>query len=524
MTAPLLRLEGLTKRFPGVVANADVAFDVGRGEIHALLGENGAGKSTLVKMIYGILQPDAGSMSFDGEPYQPASPAAARARGIGIVFQHFSLFEALTVADNIALGLPAADAGRGLPARIVEVSAAYGLKLDPARLVGTLSVGERQRVEIVRCLLQSPRLIIMDEPTSVLTPQEVEVLFATLRRLAAEGCSILYISHKLEEIRSLCSRATVLRGGRVVGACDPRRETARGLAEMMIGTALRPPSRPAVQPGAVRLEVDALTIASEEHFGVDLAEVSFDVRAGEILGLAGVAGNGQIELMEALTGERLAPSPAVITIDGAPVGHLGPAERRNLGMAFVPEERLGHAAVPDMSLVDNTLLAAASAPGLIARGLIDPAAAAKFAEEIVAAFDVRTAGVDHAARSLSGGNLQKFVVGREIMRTPSVLIVAQPTWGVDAGRQRSHPSRVARARPARLRHSRHLAGPRRAVRVEHAHRRDRARAPVAAGADRGGDDRGYRPRHGRRTADEAEGSRPCLGSSRAARHRGQWST
>jgi simple sugar transport system ATP-binding protein len=447
MTAPLLRLEGLTKRFPGVVANADVAYDVGQGEIHALLGENGAGKSTLVKMIYGILQPDAGSMSFDGEPYQPASPAAARARGIGIVFQHFSLFEALTVADNIALGLPAADAGRGLPARIVEVSAAYGLKLDPARLVGTLSVGERQRVEIVRCLLQSPRLIIMDEPTSVLTPQEVEVLFATLRRLAAEGCSILYISHKLEEIRSLCSRATVLRGGRVVGACDPRRETARGLAEMMIGTALRPPSRPAVQPGAVRLEVDALTIASEEHFGVDLAEVSFDVRAGEILGLAGVAGNGQIELMEVLTGERLAPSPAVITIDGAPVGHLGPAERRNLGMAFVPEERLGHAAVPDMSLADNTLLAAASTPGLIARGLIYPAAAAKFAMDIVAAFDVRTAGVGHAARSLSGGNLQKFVVGREIMRTPSVLIVSQPTWGVDAGASEAiHRALLERAR------------------------------------------------------------------------------
>ncbi len=245
MTAPLLRLDGLTKRFPGVIANADVSFEIGRGEVHALLGENGAGKSTLVKMVYGILQPDEGSMLFDGTAYAPTSPAAARARGIGIVFQHFSLFEALTVAENIALGLPAKEAGRELSERIVKVSASYGLKLEPARLVGTLSVGERQRVEIVRCLLQSPRLLIMDEPTSVLTPQEVDMLFSVLRRLSFEGCSILYISHKLEEIRSLCSRATVLRGGRVVAACDPRKESARGLAEMMIGTTMQS----AVAPG-----------------------------------------------------------------------------------------------------------------------------------------------------------------------------------------------------------------------------------------------------------------------------------
>ena len=433
MTAPLLRLDGLTKRFPGVVANADVSFEVGRGEIHALLGENGAGKSTLVKMIYGILRPDDGSMTFEGSAYAPTSPADARAHGIGIVFQHFSLFEALTVAENVALGLPAKEAGRDLAERIVTISTSYGLKLDPRRLVGTLSVGERQRVEIVRCLLQSPRLLIMDEPTSVLTPQEVDMLFAVLRRLSFEGCSILYISHKLEEIRGLCTRATVLRGGKVVAACDPRKESARGLAEMMIGTSLQPATRIATKPGSVRLEVDALSLASQEHFGIDLDDISFDVAGGEILGLAGVAGNGQTELMEALIGERRAATPETITIDGASVGHLGQVERRRHGMAFVPEERLGHAAVPDLSLIDNTLLVTASAPGLVSRGMIDHAAARRFAEEIVAAFDVRTAGVGHTARSLSGGNLQKFVVGREILHAPAVLVVAQPTWGVDAG-------------------------------------------------------------------------------------------
>ncbi len=433
MSRPLLRLAGLTKLFPGVVANADVSLEVARGEIHALLGENGAGKSTLVKMIYGILKPDDGRMTFDGQPFQPASPAEARARGIGIVFQHFSLFEALTVAENIALGLPASEAGRDLAERIVKVSASYGLKLDPARLVGTLSVGERQRVEIVRCLLQRPSLLIMDEPTSVLTPQEVDMLFTVLRRLSFEGCSILYISHKLEEIRSLCSRATVLRGGKVVATCDPRQESARGLAEMMIGTTFQAASRPGIKPGAVRLEVDALSLVSQEHFGVDLDDISFDVCAGEIFGIAGVAGNGQFELMEALIGERAAAKPGAITIDGVPIGQAGPIARRRLGMAFVPEERLGHGAVPDLSLTDNTLLAAAGSAGLVSRGMIDRRAIARLAERIVSAFDVRTAGVAHAARSLSGGNLQKFVVGREILRDPKVLIVAQPTWGVDAG-------------------------------------------------------------------------------------------
>lgn len=434
MTAPaLLDVAHITKTFPGVVANDDVSFAVGRGEIHALLGENGAGKSTMVKMIYGVMRPDSGDMHLDGRPYAPARPSDARARGIGMVFQHFTLFEALTVAENVALGMDAKMAGRNLGERILAVAQTYGFPMNPDRMVGTLSVGERQRIEIVRCLLQTPRLIIMDEPTSVLTPQEVETLFATLARIKGEGCSILYISHKLEEIREICDRATVLRGGRVVASCDPRRETARSLAEMMIGAVLKPPTRHQRPEGAVRLQVSGLTLPSDHPFGVDLKDVTLSLRAGEILGIAGVAGNGQIELMEALIGERQAERAGAIIMDGKPAGKLAPGERRRLGMAFVPEERLGHAAVPGLSLSENTLLSAATSKQLVKGGFIDAQAAAIFAAEVVSKFNVKTAGVSHAARSLSGGNLQKFVVGREVLQSPAVLIASQPTWGVDAG-------------------------------------------------------------------------------------------
>jgi general nucleoside transport system ATP-binding protein len=433
MSGPLLQLQGIAKRFPGVLANDDVSLAVATGEIHALLGENGAGKSTLVKIVYGVLRPDAGTMHLNGEPYAPARPSEARAKGIGMVFQHFSLFEGLTVAENIALGLGARAARKGLGERIAGVSAAYGLRLDPGRLVGTLSVGERQRVEVVRCLLQDPRLIVMDEPTSVLTPQEVEVLFATLRRLRSGGCSILYISHKLEEIRALCDRATILRGGMVVASCEPRQESTRSLAEAMIGTTLTPPRREGNGAGAVRLKVNGLTLASDAQFGVDLKDVGLEVRAGEILGIAGVAGNGQTELMQALIGERPAGSRGAIAIDGIPVGHDGPSARRALGMCFVPEERLGHASVADMSLWENAALTATPRMGLSRLGFLGVGKAREFAGKVVADFDVRTAGVDSAARSLSGGNLQKFVIGREMLQAPSVLIAAQPTWGVDAG-------------------------------------------------------------------------------------------
>jgi len=429
-----LELRGITKRFPGVVANFDVGFAVAPGEIHALLGENGAGKSTLVKIIYGVLHADEGQMLWDGKAVRVADPKAARALGIGMVFQHFSLFEAMTVLENVALGVDGVTDMRALAARVREVSHVYGLPLDPEREVHTLSVGERQRIEIVRCLLQNPRLLIMDEPTSVLTPQEVDRLFETLRLLAAEGCSILYISHKLHEIKALCDRATVLRGGKVVGECDPKAETAKSMAQLMIGAELRTlVRREGAQSGEPRLTVHGLDLPSEEPHGIDLKRITFEVRAGEIFGVAGVAGNGQNELLLALSGERTIEPAATIRIDGAAAGHLGPSKRRCLGLCSVPEERNGHAAVPEMSLLDNGVLSGRQRQGLLAGGFIRPGKARAFASRIVKEFDVRTPGVDTLARSLSGGNLQKFVVGREVLQDPGVLVVSQPTWGVDAG-------------------------------------------------------------------------------------------
>jgi general nucleoside transport system ATP-binding protein len=427
----LLRVEGVTKAYPGVVANSDVSFAISPGEIHALLGENGAGKSTLVKMIYGLVRPDTGRMLLNGAPYHPAEPRAARAAGVAMVFQHFSLFEALNVAENVALGMENPPPMKELASRIRKVSEDYGLPLDPARMVGDLSAGERQRVEIIRCLLQDLKLLIMDEPTSVLTPQEVEILFKTLRQLSSEGTAILYISHKLEEIRALCDEATILRRGRVVATCTPRERTAREMAELMVGAVLTPPARAGGDKGAIALEVRGLSVPSPIPFGTSLKDVSFAVRRGEVLGIAGVAGNGQDELLLALSGEVRAAQDAV-QIDGAGCGDLGPNERRRLGLVSAPEERLGHAAAPDMSLVENALLSGAIRKGLTRNGFIDWGATEAFAATIVKEFDVRTPGTHVAARALSGGNLQKFVVGRELSQTPSVIVINQPTWGVDA--------------------------------------------------------------------------------------------
>lgn len=427
----LLAIRGLTKTYPGVVANKDVDLTIAPGEIHALLGENGAGKSTLVKAIYGLIRPDEGTMEWQGAPYAPAAPAQARATGVAMVFQHFSLFDAMDVAENVALGMDDPPPLRDLAPRIREVSTAYGLPLEPGRLTGDLSAGERQRVEIIRCLLQDPKLLIMDEPTSVLTPQEVEILFRTLRQLRSEGRSILYISHKLEEIRALCDTATVLRRGKVVGTADPRRSSARELAELMVGETLHRLERPPAPPGEELLRVEKLSMPPGGAFSAPLRDVSFTVHAGEILGIGGVAGNGQDELLAALSGE-MRSAPRAVTVQGEPVGRLGPTARRALGLLCAPEERLGHAAAPDMSLTENALLTGAWREKLVSNGIIGWGRTRAFAEKVIERFDVRTPGPHVAARALSGGNLQKFVIGREILQRPTVLVVNQPTWGVDA--------------------------------------------------------------------------------------------
>ena len=427
----LLSVDGVTKAYPGVVANDSVSFRVAPGEVHALLGENGAGKSTLVKMIYGLVRPDSGRMTWKNAPYEPATPHAARQTGVAMVFQHFSLFEALNVAENVALGMEHPPKMSELSARIRDVSENYGLPLDPERLVGDLSAGERQRVEIIRCLLQDPKLLIMDEPTSVLTPQEVDILFETLRKLSAEGTAILYISHKLEEIRSLCDSATILRLGKVVGTCNPRESTARELAEMMVGQTLHTPNREPAELGETVVELTNLSVKSANPFGTSLKDVSFAVSAGEILGVGGVAGNGQDELLAALSGEAIAASDAV-KLNGNPIGHLTPNKRRALGLLSAPEERLGHAAAPDMSLTENAALTGTIRENLAKNGFVNWKSAQDFAERIIRDFDVRTPGPANAARSLSGGNLQKFVIGREVLQRPVALVVNQPTWGVDA--------------------------------------------------------------------------------------------
>jgi simple sugar transport system ATP-binding protein len=431
---PRLALSRISKSFPGVKANEDISLSVRPGEIHALLGENGAGKSTLVKIIYGVQQADEGSIAWNGETVSIPSPKAARRLGIGMVFQHFSLFDAMTVIENIALGLDEAVDRDVLKARVAAILDSYSLPLDPEREVHTLSVGERQRIEIVRCLLQKPKLLIMDEPTSVLTPQEVDRLFETLRQIASEGCAILYISHKLHEIKALCEAATILRGGKVVATCDPRVESTKRMAELMIGAELRQIEHGASGgAGAVRLSVVGLTLPGEPPFGTDLEAVTFEARAGEILGIAGVAGNGQSELLTALSGERPATRPDMILLDGRPIGTMTAGPRRALGLACVPEERNGHAAVPDFSLADNAVLTARHRLPLTPLGIISMGDVKRFADGVIKRFDVRTTGTAALARSLSGGNLQKFIMGREIGQTPSVLVVCQPTWGVDAG-------------------------------------------------------------------------------------------
>jgi simple sugar transport system ATP-binding protein len=429
-----LELVNITKQYPGCLANDNISITLMPGEIHALLGENGAGKSTLVKTIYGVVAPDKGDIIWDGKEVSIKSPSVARDLGIGMVFQHFSLFETLTVSQNIELCLSKAQLSKigDLAGRITQLSKEYGLNVKPSRYVHSLSIGERQRVEIMRCLVQSVKLLILDEPTSVLTPQEVAGLFDVLRTLSKEGCSILFISHKLHEVTEVCHKATILRAGKVVDTCVPNEETPASIAKMMVGDLAEQDAGYAKKEGKEDLlSVNNLSLPSKQPFGTALKNINFELKSGEILGIAGVAGNGQDELMAIISGEDNRNVKRALSLCEQDIGHLHAGERRKLGMAYVPEERLGRGAVPDMSLTENTLLT--HSEGFIKNGLVEWQSIKAYTTALIAKYKIKCHGEFSEAKSLSGGNLQKFIMGREIGQKPKVLICAHPTWGVDVG-------------------------------------------------------------------------------------------
>lgn len=427
-----VRVSGITKYFGALLANALIDLVLRPGEIHALLGENGAGKSTLVKMLYGLLSPDSGEIRINGEVVTLASPQEARARGIGMVFQHFSLFDDFTALENIAIPLAGEVSGRDLREKVRAKAEHFGLAIDLDRPVYTLSAGERQRIEILRALMQDPKLLILDEPTSVLTPSESESLFKTLDVLAAEGTSILFISHKLEEVRRLCSVATVLRAGRVVAEADPRKTSARELAALMVGEGVADlRTVPGHGFGAPVLVCDSLDVEPDTIHGIRLSGVNLTVRAGEIVAIAGVAGNGQSELYSAISGEGGTITAGSVTIAGKTVTHADINARRRAGAAFVPEARLGQATLPQGTLSDNIVLswhATEDIGGLF----VDRGRLGEVSAGIIKAYDVRTPSTDPLAAQLSGGNLQKYIVGREVTRNPGLIVIDQPSWGVDA--------------------------------------------------------------------------------------------
>ncbi len=429
---PRLELLNISKSYNSLKANDSINLKVQAGQIHAILGENGAGKSTLMKIIYGAAKADTGQILWNGKEVVIDSPAAARKLGIGMVYQHFSLFETLTVAENILLGLDEKIDIKALHEKIIQVSEQYGLTVDPRREVHSLSVGERQRVEIIRCLLQNPSLLILDEPTSVLTPQAVKQLFKTLKLLASQGVSILYISHKLHEIKALCDVATILRNGKVTGYVLPSENSASDLARLMIGRELPSYQHKAYSGVAEKnFEISHISYVSDDPFGVNLDNINLNIYSGEIMGIAGISGNGQAELLALLSGENQTKQGHII-LNGQDISKNTAGERRDLGLGFVPEERLGRGAVPNMTLSQNALLTAFR-QGLTKFGLINFEKTKAFAAQCIEKFGVKAAGPHAEARSLSGGNLQKFIVGREILQQPKVLIISQPTWGVDVG-------------------------------------------------------------------------------------------
>jgi len=435
--APALEMRGITKRYPGVLANDNISLDVKPGEIHALLGENGAGKTTLMNILYGLARPDDGAILLDGEEVRIAGPSDAIARGISMVHQHFMLVPVLTVAENILLGdetmanpifLDRKEANE----RIRLLGQRFGFDIDPAEKVGRLSVGWQQRVEILKAIYRDARIMVLDEPTAVLTPQETKEIFAVLRRLADEGHSIIFISHKLYEVLEIADRITVIRRGRVVGERVPADTDEDDLAQLMVGRDVQLiVDRGESHPTDIALVVDHLSVKNDRGNEV-VRDVGFEVRSGEILGIAGVAGNGQDELVEAIVGLRR-PSGGRIELDGHDATHMGPRQMHTLGLSFVPADRHRFGLVLSYSLTDNLVLTDYYAPPY-ARGIVrDDAASHARAVEAIEQFDVRTPSADVTAGTLSGGNQQKLVVAREFDRDLRLLVLDQPTRGLDVG-------------------------------------------------------------------------------------------
>ncbi len=451
-SVPFVELHAITKRFPGVVANDGVDLVVQRGEIHALVGENGAGKSTLMRILYGLYQPDEGRISIQGRPVRIESPRTALALGIGMVHQHFMLIPRFSVTENVILGseptdrlgrLQMAEAQR----RVGALCAQYGFALDPGAIVGTLSVGEQQRVEIIKVLYRGADLLILDEPTSVLAPQEVDELSANLRALRAQGKTIIFIGHMLDEVLAISDRITVLRRGQVVATVPAAGTTKTALAEMMVGRpVLLELTVPPMRPGAVRLETRALSTARTRG-GLPVRGVSLTVRAHEIYGIAGVEGNGQSELVEALVG--LQPiAGGQLVIDGRDVTHSATREIRLLGVAHIPEDRHRRGLVLPMSVWENGILGHHYRAEFVTRSLLNRPAIEAFVAHEIAEFDIRVAGMEVPAFALSGGNQQKLIVAREFSFAPKVLLAAQPTRGLDIGATEFVERRLLEARAA----------------------------------------------------------------------------
>ncbi|MEL7156992.1 MAG: ABC transporter ATP-binding protein [Actinomycetota bacterium] len=435
LPAPMLEMRGITKRFPGVVANDGVDLAVAAGQVHALLGENGAGKSTLMKILYGLYRPDEGSIHLRGRPVRITSPANAIAQGIGMIHQHFMLVPTLTVAENVALGL----GGRGglsdmrpVKARLAEVAERYGLQVNPDAYIWQLAVGERQRAEILKALYRDAELLVLDEPTAVLTPPEVDELFATLRQMTADGKGLVFISHKLGEVLELADEITVLRDGRVSGRTMPDQATRESLAEMMVGRPVElTRTVPPPQVGEAKLEIDGLTVMGDRGTQA-VKDVSLSVRAGEIVGIAGVSGNGQRELAEAIFGLRPLGRGRIV-VEGAEVTAPTPGGIRELGVAYVPEERMVHGAIGDFTVAENLMLTDYDNAPYTRRGLLNRRAIAERCRALVDGYQVKTPELDTPTRNLSGGNIQKVVIAREFSADAEVLVVAQPTRGVDIG-------------------------------------------------------------------------------------------